>query len=151
MRRNILFDEVLLTLGNEICLFFIFVKNFVLWFQETLTKSLKIEWGTDHETNNPTNIKVWKGIYICEEGSESASGYGRGSPNALADMDPGGGGVQICCDTGLQLVPITLVLKGLDMVHQVSQGGPIKKKGAKNSISGFTHGTAQTTIFFFQN
>ena len=32
------------------------------------------------------------------------------------------------------------------MVHQVSQGGPIKMKRGKISIRGFTHGTAQTAF-----
>ena len=85
MRRSILFDEVLLALGNESCLFssLELVKNFVFWFKETLTKSLQIEWVTDYDKNNPTNIKVRKGVHICEEGSKSASGYGAGGPKPL--------------------------------------------------------------------
>ena len=34
----------------------------------------------------------------------------------------------VICRGQLQLVPITLVLKGWDMVHQVSQGRPMKMK-----------------------
>ena len=56
-----------------------------------------------HDLRHMTKTLVFKGVQIRERGSISASGFGPGGPNPLADLDRGvqiRGWVQIRCDTG---------------------------------------------------